>query len=305
MKFEIKSDLPYETRQEIDRIQAIPSAQRLTTEANFLTALAPYLTNQILLQDPDGLIVIASGNTVPTSYPNFKVGGLFIDVDSTAIYYNSGTALEATWDNLNSISSAEIGAGAVTAAKLAASLDMTSHAMTNVAIEEGTPVNAVAASGILTSDNTDVTDGDTVTIGTVTYRFKDTPAQINDVQRHGTTADTTLANLVAAINGSGTPGVEYFTGTVANPNFTSSTVSAHAITITAIVKGVAGNAFAKTESSSHLDWDGVGAVMTGGVDGTVGIANKMLVDATYLYHAVSANTIADANWRRIALGSAY
>lgn len=38
-----KSQLDSKTRQEITRIQAIPSGQRTTAEANFLTALAPYL----------------------------------------------------------------------------------------------------------------------------------------------------------------------------------------------------------------------------------------------------------------------
>lgn len=42
-----------------------------------------------------------------------------------------------------------------------------------------------------------------------------------------------------------------------------------------------------------------------GVDGTIGVANEIASDATYLYVCLAANTIADANWRRIAVGSVY
>lgn len=171
-------------------------------------------------------------------------------------------------------------------------------------IPEKTPVNAVAASGVLTSDNTDVADGATVTIGEIVYRFKDTMAQAYDVKRTGT-ADDTLANLVHAINGTGSAGVNYYEGTVAHTLVTSGDVSSHAITVTAKTKGVAGDSIAKAEDSDHLDWDGTGEYFTGGVDGTVGVANELCADATYLYHCIATNTIADDNWRQIALGSAY
>jgi hypothetical protein len=266
------------------------------------------LTNKIISIDPvTNLITEAAGNTVPVTKTGFKKGAKFTKLDAAGngTYNNTGDETSCTFNLVDQADTADIPDGAVTAPKLAATLDMTSHALTNLKVEVGTPVNAVAASGVLTTDDTELTDGDTVTIGNVTYRFKDTMAQINDVKRDGTTADTTLANLVAAINGSGTSGVEWFAGTVANPDFTSSTVSAHAITVTANVKGVAGNAFAKTESSSHLDWDGVGAVMTGGVDGTVGQAKQILANNSYLYLAIAANTIADANSRRFTVGSVY
>lgn len=124
----------------------------------------------------------------------------------------------------------------------------------------------VKASAVLTSDNTEVTDGDTVKVNDITYRFKDTMAAKNDVKRHGTNADTTLANLVAAINLSGTKGVEYYAGTEAATGVVAGAVTSHATTITADAYGVLGNLFPKAETSSHLDWDGTGAYFTGGVD---------------------------------------
>jgi hypothetical protein len=49
--FKIKEDLPVEVRNEIDRIEAIDSGLRTTNEANFLTALDPYLANRVLRWD--------------------------------------------------------------------------------------------------------------------------------------------------------------------------------------------------------------------------------------------------------------
>jgi hypothetical protein len=253
----------------------------------------------------------------------------------------------------------------------------------------------VKASATLTSDETEVVDGDTVTVNDITYRFKDTMAQANDVKRDGTTADTTLANLVAAINLSGTEGVEYYAGTSAATGVVAAAVSSHATVITADDVGFAGNLFPKAENSIHLDYDDEGAYFTGGIDaqaandvligtveesidnlvlavtagagegtnygtgtvvnslatavkasastmtatnkikgvigdstaiaetladgswaadatflsggvnGTVGVANEICADGSYIYHCITTNTIADTNWRRIGLDSAY
>lgn len=72
------------------------------------------------------------------------------------------------------------------------------------------PVNA-KAEGTLTL-NQPVYDGDTMTIGAIGYRFKDTPALAEDIEI-GTSLEDTQANIVATINGTGTPGVEYYAGT--------------------------------------------------------------------------------------------
>lgn len=254
----------------------------------------------------------------------------------------------------------------------------------------------VAASKVLTSDNTDVSDGDTVTIGTTVYRFKDTMAAAYDVKRDGTTADTTMENLIKAINATGTEGVEYFAGTLIHPDVSAGALAAHAFTATAKVVGFAGNSIALAETSTHLSWAGGAAALSGGIDaeaandvlieattegsidnlvlaitagagegtkygtgtvvnplatavkaspstmtatnkikgvignstaiaesladgswaagatalsggidGTVGVANETCADGSYLYHCIAANSTAGTNWRRIDLGSAY
>ena len=43
----------------------------------------------------------------------------------------------------------------------------------------------------------------------------------------------------------------------------------------------------------------------GAINGTVGVANEICADESYIYHSVGANTVADANWRRIDRGEAY
>ena len=43
----------------------------------------------------------------------------------------------------------------------------------------------------------------------------------------------------------------------------------------------------------------------GAANGTVGVANEICADDSYLYHCIGANTITGANWRRIARGDVY
>lgn len=141
----------------------------------------------------------------------------------------------------------------------------------------------VKASKVLTTDNTELTDGDTVTIGTTVYRFKDTMTQAYDVKRDGTTADTTMGNLIKAINGTGTPGTEYFAGTVAHTQVDAGALAAHAFTVTAKTVGAAGNLIAIAESSSHLSWAGGAVFLSGGED-----VNQVLSLASEVKTAVEA-----------------
>lgn len=331
----------------------------------------------------------------------------------------------------------KIATGAVSAGKLASTIDLASVALTSLRIESGTPVNAVAATqtltltgvivpgshaeSVLTSNGTNVSDTNTVTIGTTVYRFKDTMAAAYDV-KIGASAAISLDNLKAAINGTGTAGVEWFAGTVAHPtvvatdnadttqkiiarvpgtaantapttvsaatlswpditlgggtgdsnpgvatetvtidtvtysfvnvlsetngaaaianqvlfgndsaaaldnlklaidagatigtNYSTGTVVHPTVTATtnandsqivaARTKGVAGNSIATTATLANGSWGDT--VLENGVDGTVGIAREILLDASFLYVAIAANTIADANWRRFTVGNVY
>lgn len=74
-------------------------------------------------------------------------------------------------------------------------------------------------------------------------------------------------------------------------------VSTADIVITADAVGAAGNGnavtFALTRSTS------------GGVNGTVGLKDQLVADASYLYVCTAANSVNDANWRKISLGTVY
>lgn len=124
------------------------------------------------------------------------------------------------------------------------------------------------ATGTITSNNTNVSDGDTVTIGSTVYRFKDTMAAAYDVQI-GADADASLLNLIKAINGSGTAGTHYYTGTVAHTQVTAATsVTSNAFAVTAIYTGTGGNSIASTDTATTLSWGA--ATLASGASPTAG-----------------------------------
>lgn len=133
-------------------------------------------------------------------------------------------------------------------------------AATTVLTSSGALVAADYSTMTLTSDATNVSDGETVTLNSTVYRFKTTPAQAYDVTI-GASASATLDNLKAAVNGTGTNGVEYYIGTLAHTTIIATTKTATTIVFRARTLGV--NAYATTETSAHLSF--AGATMTGGV----------------------------------------
>lgn len=153
-----------------------------------------------------------------------------------------------------------------------------------------TPVNAVAASGVVTFSGTPVAN-EKLTIGTQEFTFKATRAVAFEITINANNT-TQGDNLVTAI-----------TADLTNVTAVNSTGT---VTITAAVKGAAGNNIALSEAATGTAVSSVtGGKLDGGIDGTVGAANELCTDDTYLYVALAANTVADNNWRRIALGSVY
>lgn len=123
----------------------------------------------------------------------------------------------------------------------------------SVLTSSGAMVPAAHGTNVLTSDATNVADAEVVVIGAITYRFKDTMAQAYDV-KIGADAATSLANLKKAINGTGTAGVEYFTGTVAHTLVCANELAATTLQIWSRTIGTANNTLATTETSGHLSW---------------------------------------------------
>jgi hypothetical protein len=100
-------------------------------------------------------------------------------------------------------------------------------------------------------------DGDSLTFKSHTYRFKNTMLAANDV-KIGADAATSYANLVAAFNGTGTPGVEYYAGTTASAHLTASIP-------------MAGYLFLQQKAATFADWsETVGEGLTNFKFGSLG-----------------------------------
>ena len=159
------------------------------------------------------------------------------------------------------------------------------------AIPEKTPVNGVAAVGEITMSGVAVAD-ETFEIDTQTYTWKAARTGTGEVTI-GANQAAAVTNIVAAI-------------TADQTIVTATDGPGDTVLVAAAVKGTAGNTIVFTEASTNMVMDDptLGATTTG-VDGTVGVANEIAFDGSYLYHAIAVNTVADANWRRVSLGAAY
>lgn len=138
---------------------------------------------------------------------------------------------------------------------------------TTVLTSSGAMVPADYAKGTLTSDATNVSDGDTVVCGatggtSITYRFKTALLAPYDVLI-GANAAGSLVNLKKAINGTGTAGTDYANGTLVNPDIIAAAITSTTLVVWFRTLGTAGNSYTTTETSSHLSWGG--ATLAGGV----------------------------------------
>jgi len=123
----------------------------------------------------------------------------------------------------------------------------------------------VAASQTLTSTGTNVSNGDTVTIGSKVYTFQTTLTNVDGNVKIGGTAALSLTNLFNAINnvfGSGTPGTDFATAMTTNTQVTASNPTSTTLFVRAITAGTGGNSIATTETSAQLSWGA--ATLAGG-----------------------------------------
>ncbi len=125
------------------------------------------------------------------------------------------------------------------------------------------------ATNLLTSDATLPADGSTIIIGTKTYTFQTTLTNVDGNVKIAASVTLTLDNLFHAINASGgVVGTDYATATTASTLVTATKPSATTVLLTAILAGTAQNAHAVTCSTvidSHID---AAAVTLGGVGAT-------------------------------------
>ncbi len=224
-------------------------------------------------------------------------GGEGVDIANDILI---GATAEASIDNLVAAINKDAGEGttygtgtvahpSVTAAKTAADI------LTVTAVSIGDAGNLIAVS-------TDVSLASWAGAGFLTGG-DDADAE-NDVLI-GLNAEASIDNLVAAITDAGTEGTHYGTGTTVNADVSAVKTDTDKVTATAKIKGVSGDSIAIDETLTHASWAADAKTLGGGVNGTVGVANETCADGSYLYHCIATNTIADANWRKITLGTAF
>ena len=159
-----------------------------------------------------------------------------------------------------------------------------------IQIPEGTPVNAVAAVGTITMSGI-ATANETFVVSTQTFTWKAARTGVGEVTI-GADAPAAVTNIVTAI-------------TADLATVTATDGVGDTVVVTAVTKGVSGNSIIFTEASTNMAVNGTGTLgaTTAGVDGTIGAVNELRADTTYLYHCIVANTITDANWRRVAIAA--
>ncbi len=140
------------------------------------------------------------------------------------------------------------------------------------------------ATGTITSSGVNVSVGDRVTIDTKVYTFTGVPAVEGEVDI-GITAAESLDHLKAAINHTGTPGVDYVCAN-AHPTVEATTNTDTTQTLESILGGVAGNLIALTTTA--VTYSVSAATLTGGITSariqywdTDGVATEIDVTTDY------------------------
>jgi hypothetical protein len=112
-------------------------------------------------------------------------------------------------------------------------------------------VAAIASQGTLTMDTVPA-DGDTVTIDTKVYTFQTTLLVGDGNVAIGADLAASKVNLVAAINLTGTEGVEYGAGMTLHPTVSIAAFVVNNAVLTAKVPGAAGDSIATTETFTPI-----------------------------------------------------
>lgn len=107
-------------------------------------------------------------------------------------------------------------------------------------------------------------DGETVTIGTQTYTWKNTVAAVADQVLVGANAAASLVNLKAAVNLEAGAGTLYGSGTAANTSAKCQSITSTTAFLVAITGGTTGNTITSTETMTNGSFGGT--TFSGGAD---------------------------------------
>lgn len=130
-----------------------------------------------------------------------------------------------------------------------------------------------------------VSDGDTVTIGSKTYTFQATLTDSDGNVAIGASLAVTQSNLVAAINLGSGAGTAYASSMTANSDVTAAAFASNVATLTAITGGTAGNAIALSVTMTSSSNVAGGTTLSGGLDdGDIALRKgARWLDAEYRY----------------------
>ena len=117
-------------------------------------------------------------------------------------------------------------------------------------VDDAITIEADVKATALATFSANPADADSITIGRYVYTFKGSLASAGHVKLGATLADT-AASLVHAINGTGTAGVDYYTGTTASV-LTSASYADSVLNIEAKAAGYAGNYIPVAKSSTAI-----------------------------------------------------
>jgi hypothetical protein len=161
------------------------------------------------------------------------------------------------------------------------------------------PIASVAATGTLAevAGHANVSAGTKVFTGGKTYYFSNSlnNATATYQVKIGTTFDGTMSNLIAAINQGAGAGTVYSSSIVANPQVTAGLLTNHAVVISAVTNGTAGNGIQLATTSTDLICNGTASnvMLSGGVDYVAGSTNLVSTATVPYANFINNGLLAD------------
>lgn len=201
---------------------------------------------------------LAAELRIPPGFPGFAAAAaVLLDQDGNIAFDPSSPSTPIT-KHVRFATPQIVGLGAATSGDITAFLLPQRAVVLSSTVKALEAVAGGAGVGTLTSNNTNVTAGDTVLIGNKTYTFQASLTPLEGEVLRGGSADASLLNLIRAINHTGTPGTDYSCAAAHTQVSAAASVTAHAFAITALLNVPASLAIATTTPiGATLSWGAV------------------------------------------------
>jgi hypothetical protein len=238
-------------------------------------SLANYETNPVHIEDDLNTIRSQVQNILNRNGASFPAGNWYSDMTAPTSFENG---IKRGVDTLNQeLHDLERKRVLVTADKFLVDITVAASA---------------SATGTLTT-TANFANGETVTTGTKTYTFQTVLTNVDGNVLIGVDAQTSLANLTAAINLGAGSGTLYAAATTAN-GFVSATSGVSTLVATALTAGTVGNTYATTDTATNASWGA--ATLTGGAgDISILTAPQLPQNTTAAIGAVTTRGTVSAN----------